>query len=185
MFINTAVGGGIKNAGESSITGLDFETEYAISKNDRIRLTANYLDAKFKSLRIFTNITVGGAAATEQVLDGNRPVQAPAITFSGRYDHDFKVGKGTLNAGIQTLFKSDYYLQPYNLAMDKQEAYTKTDLNLTYTTGNGKFDVGFYAQNLEDNRIKTYASVNGGTINIYNFIFGTPRLMGVQANVRF
>jgi iron complex outermembrane receptor protein len=185
VFINTAVGGGIKNAGESSITGLDIETEYAISKNDRIRLTANYLDAKFKTLSIFTNITVGGAAATEQILDGNRPVQAPKITFTGRYDHDFKVGKGTLNAGIQTLFKSDYFLQPYNLAMDKQEAYTKTDLNLTYTTGNGKFDVGFYAQNLEDNRIKTYASVNGGTINIYNWIFGSPRLMGVQANVRF
>ena len=185
VFINTAVGGGIKNAGESSITGLDIETEYAISKNDRIRLTANYLDAKFKSLRIFTNITVGGAAATEQILDGNRPVQAPKITFTGRYDHDFKIGKGTLNAGIQTLFKSDYYLQPYNLAMDKQEAYTKTDINLTYTTGNGKFDVGVYAQNLEDNRIKTYASVNGGTINIYNWIFGSPRLMGLQANVRF
>lgn len=185
VFINTAVGGGIKNAGESSITGLDIETEYAISKNDRIRLTANYLDAKFKTLKIFTNITVGGAAATEQILDGNRPVQAPKITFTGRYDHDFKVGKGTLNAGIQTLFKSDYYLQPYNLAMDKQEAYTKTDINLTYTTGNGKFDVGLYAQNLEDNRIKTYASVNGGTINIYNWIFGSPRLMGVQANVRF
>lgn len=185
VFINTALGGGIKNAGESSITGLDLETEYAISKNDRIRLTANYLDVKFKTLKIFTNITVGGAAATEQILDGNRPVQAPKITFTGRYDHDFKVGKGTLNAGIQTLFKSDYYLQPYNLAMDKQEAYTKTDINLTYTTGNGKFDVGLYAQNLEDNRIKTYASVNGGTINIYNWIFGTPRLVGLQANVRF
>ncbi len=185
VFINTAVGGGIKNAGASTVTGLDIETEYAISKNDRIKLTANFLDAKFKSLRIFTNITVGGAVATEQILDGNRPVQAPTTTLTARYDHDFKVGKGTLNAGIQTLFKSDYYLQPYNLAMDKQEAYTKTDINLTYTTGNGKFDIGVYAQNLEDNRIKTYASVNGGTINIYNWIFGTPRLMGVQANVRF
>lgn len=184
VFINTAVGGGIKNAGESSVTGLDIEGEYAITKNDRIRVTANYLNAKFKTLRIFTNITVGGAAATEQILDGNRPVQAPPFTFTGRYDHDFKIGKGTLNAGIQMLFKSDYYLQPYNLAMDKQEAYTKTDINLTYTTGNGKFDFGVYAQNLEDNRIKTYASLNGGTINIYNWIFGTPRLVGAQLNVR-
>jgi iron complex outermembrane receptor protein len=185
VFINTAVGGGIKNAGQSSVTGLDIETEYAISKSDRIKLTANFLDAKFKTLRIFTNITVGGAAATEQILDGNRPVQAPPFTFSGRYDHDFKVGKGTLNAGVQLLYKADYYLQPYNMAMDKQEAYTKTDVNLTYTTGNGKFDIGVYAQNLEDNRIKTYASLNGGTINIYNWIFGTPRTVGIQANLHF
>ena len=139
--------------------------EYAISKNDRIRLTVNFLDAKFKSLKIFTNITIGGAAATEQIFDGNRPIQAPKLTtLTARYDHDFKIGKGTLNAGIQTLFKSDYYLQPYNLAMDKQEAYTKTDINLTYAIGNGKFDIGLYAQNLEDNRIKTYASVSGGAI---------------------
>jgi iron complex outermembrane receptor protein len=96
---------------------------------------------------------------------------------------DFKVGKGILNAGIQTLFKSDYYLQPYNLAMDKQEAYTKTDINITYTSPKGKFDIGVYAQNLEDNRIKTYTSINGGTINIYNFMFGVPRLVGMQLNV--
>jgi hypothetical protein len=56
--------------------GLDIETEYAISKNDSIRLTVYYLDSKFKTLKIFTNITVDGTAATEQVLDGNRPVQA-------------------------------------------------------------------------------------------------------------
>ncbi len=185
VFISTLVGGGIKNAGASSIKGIDIETEYAISKNDRLRFTANLLDAKLKTLRVFTNITVGGAAATEQILDGNRPVQAPTTTLSARYDHDFKIAKGTLNAGVQLLYKSDYFLQPYNLAMDKQEAYTKTDVNLTYTTGNGKFDFGVYAQNLEDNRIKTYASLNGGTINIYNWIFGSPRLIGVQANVRF
>lgn len=185
VFISTAVGGGIKNAGKSFITGLEIDGEYAISKSDRIRWTTNFLDAKIKELKVFTNITVGGAAPSDVDLSGNRPVQAPAFTFTGRYDHDFKVGKGMLNAGIQTLFKSSYYLQAFNLAMDKQDGYTKTDLNLTYSTQNGKFDIGLFAQNLEDNRIITYSGLTGGTINIYNWIFGSPRLIGIQANFHF
>jgi iron complex outermembrane recepter protein len=185
VFISTAVGAGIKNAGNSRIYGVETEGEYAISKNDRFKWTINYLDAKINQLKTFANVAVGGAAATEVDLSGNRPIQSPKWTLTARYDHDFKIGKGALNAGIQILFKSEYYLSPYNFAMDKQKAYTKTDLNLTYSSGNGKWDVGVFAQNLEDNRIITFSGFSGGTINIYNWIFGTPRTIGIQANLHF
>jgi iron complex outermembrane receptor protein len=185
VFISTAVGAGIKNAGNSRVYGVEVEGEYAISKNDRLKWTVNYLDAKINQLKTFANVTVNGAAATEVDLSGNRPVQAPKWTLTARYDHDFKIGKGTLNAGIQTLLKSEYFLSPYNFAMDKQPSYTKTDLNLTYSAGNGSWDVGLFAQNLEDNRIITFSGFSGGGINIYNWIFGTPRTVGIQANVHF
>ena len=118
-------------------------------------------------------------------LKGKTPIQSPKWTLVGGYSHDFSLGNGTLTAGIQTLFKSDYYLSPFNFAMDKQGAYSKTDINLTYAAKTGKWDVGVFAQNLEDNRILTYAAFTGGTINLYNWIFGTPRTYGIQANVRF
>jgi iron complex outermembrane receptor protein len=185
VFISVAVGGGIKNAGQTKINGLEIEGEYALTKRDRIKWSVNYLDAKVKDLKVFTNVVVSGAAASEVDLSGNRPIQAPKMTMTARYDHDFKIGKDNLNAGIQTLFKSDYYLSAFNFEMDKQPSYTKTDLNLTYSAGNGKWDVGAFAQNLEDNRIITFSGFTGGTINIYNWIFGSPRLVGLQANLHF
>ncbi len=180
IFISTAIGGAIQNAGVSTVKGLEIDGEYALSKADRFRFSVNLLDATYKDLKTVANRV--NAAVIERNLAGNVAPMAPKVTLTAGYNHDFKVGKGVLNAGIQTLFKSDYYTTAFNYAMDKQKAYTKTDLNITYTAKGGKFDIGVFAQNLEDNRIITFSGFNGGNINTYNWIFGSPRLVGAQLN---
>ena len=183
IFISTAVGGAIQNAGVSTVNGLEVEGEYALSKADRIKFSVNLLDATYKELKTVENVVNGDVRSVD--LKGKVAPMSPKATLTAGYNHDFNLGGGVLTAGIQTLFKSSYYTTAFNYAMDKQPSYTKTDIMLTYTAQSGKFDVGVFAQNLEDNRIITYSSFNGGTINIYNWIFGSPRLMGVQANLRF
>lgn len=180
IFISTAVGGAIQNAGVSTVNGLEIDGEYAISKADRFRFSVNLLDAKYKELKTVENVVSGDVRAVD--LKGKVAPMSPKATLTAGYSHDFKVGSGVLTAGIQTLFKSSYYTTAFNYAMDKQKSYTKTDVNLTYTAKGGKFDVSLFAQNLEDNRIIAYSSFNGGTINIYNWIFGSPRLIGAQMN---
>ncbi|MEA5402939.1 TonB-dependent receptor [Arcicella sp. DC2W] len=181
IFISTDIGGAIQNAGVSTVDGLEIDGEYVATKADRFRFSINFLDATYKDLKTIANRV--GATVIERNLAGNVAPMAPKWTLTAGYNHDFKIGKGILNAGIQTLFKSDYYATAFNYAMDKQGAYTKTDINLTYTTKGGKFDIGIFAQNLEDNRIITFSGFNGGTINTYNWIFGSPRLIGAQLNL--
>ena len=183
IFISTAIGGAIQNSGLSSVNGLEIDGEYAASKANRFRFSANLLNATYKQLKTVANVVNGNIKEVD--LKGNIAPMSPKVTLTAGYNHDFKIGGGVLNAGIQTLYKSSYYTSAFNYAMDQQKSYTKTDLNLTYTAKGGKFDVGVFAQNLEDNRILNYSSFNGGTINIYNWIFGSPRLFGVQANFRF
>lgn len=180
IFISTAIGGAIQNAGVSTVKGLEIDGEYVATRADRFRFSVNFLDAKYDDLKTVANRV--GAAVIERNLAGNVAPMAPKWTLTAGYNHDFKIGKGILNAGIQTLFKSDYYTTAFNYAMDKQKAYTKTDINLTYTTQGGKFDIGVFAQNIEDNRIITFSGFNGGNINTYNWIFGSPRLIGAQLN---
>jgi iron complex outermembrane receptor protein len=117
-------------------------------------------------------------------LKGNRPVQSPKWTLVGRYDRNFNLKPGSISFGIQSMFKSDYYLTAFNYAGDKQDAYTKTDVNLTFTPKSDRFDLGVFAQNLEDNRVLNFGSYTGGTVNVYNWIFGNPRTYGVQFNYR-
>jgi iron complex outermembrane recepter protein len=178
VFINTTVGGAIQNAANTKVFGLEVDGELFATKNDRLRATVNFLNAEFGDFP--TTINKVGANAEVVNLKGNTPIQAPKWTLVAGYDHTFRLGNGSLNAGIQTMFKSDYYLSAYNFAMDKQNAYTKTDFNITYTTKSGNWEVGAFAQNLEDNRVVNFTGFTGGTINIYNWIFGTPRTFGLQ-----
>jgi iron complex outermembrane recepter protein len=184
VFISTAIGGAIKNAGSTTVNGLEIDGEFLATKADRFRFTVNYLDAKFNDFLADRN-RVGVGAENSINLKGNRPVQSPKWTLVGGYNHDFAIGKGKLNVGIQTLFKSEYFISPFNFTMDKQEAYTKTDIFATYTAKGGKWDIGAFVQNIEDNRILSYAGFTGNTINIYNWIFGSPRLFGIQAGYHF
>lgn len=183
VFINTTIGGAIQNSATTQVFGLEIDGDLAATKNDRLKWAINYLKAEFGAFPTTVNKVSVGSEVID--LKGNTPIQAPKWTLIGGYDHTFDLGAGGLNIGIQTMFKSDYYLTPFNLAMDKQKAFTKTDLNISYTGAGSKWDIGAYIQNLEDNRIITYSSFNGSNINIYNWAFGSPRLFGIQANYHF
>jgi iron complex outermembrane receptor protein len=183
VFISTTVGGAIQNAANTKVFGLELDGELMATKKDRFRATANFLNAEFGDFP--TTINKVGANAEVVNLKGNSPIQAPKMTLIAGYDHTFNLGGGGLNVGIQTMYKSDYYLAAYNFEMDKQEAFTKTDINVTYTTKGGNWEVGLFGQNLEDNRIINFTGFTGGTINIYNWIFGAPRTFGVQLNYHF
>ncbi|MDZ7878576.1 MAG: TonB-dependent receptor [Saprospiraceae bacterium] len=183
VFISTAVGSQIKNAGNSSYTGVEFDGEMAFTKADRVKFTINYLDASFGD---FTLDRQRIATTTEKVnVKGNSPIQAPKWTLIAGYDHDFEIGGSNLNVGVQTMYKSDYFLSPFNFEMDRQKAFTKTDAFITYTAKNSNWDIGVFAQNLEDNRVITNTSFNGANINGFSWIFGSPRLFGLQANYHF
>ena len=183
VFISTAVGGATQNAGRTRVYGLESEAEWAATRDDKFKLVINYLDAKFKDLPTVMNRF---SAPTVPVnLAGNSPVLSPKWTILGRYDHNISLSAGNISFGIQSMFKSAYYQTVFNWAGDRQDAFTKTDINLTFSPKNDRFDIGFYVQNLEDNRIINYSAFNGSNINIYNWIFGNPRTFGAQFNYRF
>ncbi|MGF7149864.1 iron complex outermembrane receptor protein [Sphingomonas zeicaulis] len=184
VFINTAIGNATRNAGKSTIKGIEVDFIKALSEADQVRFTVNYLDARFD--RFLTVENVLGAPTRPVDLSGNRPTQAPRWTIVAGYDHRLELASGAnISASAQTRFKSDYFLTAYNWEADRQKAYTQTDLSLSYNHVDDRFSVGAYVRNLEDTIPLTYSSFNGGGIDLYNFIFGQPRTYGVQASMRF
>lgn len=185
VFIDIENGFDVTNAGESRIFGIEIEGDYAVSKNGRLNFNLNYLNAELTDFTTEVNLVNGDGIAKD--LSGNKPAQAPEWVITLGYAHDFPLGSSgsNLNVGFNTMFKSDYYLTPFNNRMDIQEAYTRTDVFINVTTAKGKLDLGVYVNNLEDTRILTYASFLGNPINIYNWTFGAPRLIGARAAFRF
>lgn len=183
VFVSTAVGNQVLNAGESEVSGVEVDVEWLATDADRIKLTANYLDAEFKDLP--TNANRVGAGAIPVNLAGNEPVQSPEWTVVLGYAHTWKFDAGLLTADLRSQYKSDYYLQPFNWRADEQEAHTISDASLTFAAPDGRWDVSAYVHNIEDEGVLTFAAFSGGTINIYNFIFGPPRTYGLQASYRW
>ncbi len=183
VYISTVVGNQVVNAGASEVSGVEVELDWLATAADRLKFTANYLDAEFKDLP--TNANVVGSGPVPVNLAGNRPVQSPEWTLVLGYDHTWELGPLQLTAGLRSQYKSDYYLTAFNWRADKQEAYTISDATVTLAAADRQWDVAAYVHNIEDERILTYAAFTGDTINTYNFAFGTPRTYGLQANYRW
>ena len=184
-FLNTTVGHFTANAGQASYNGVEIDGIAAITDDDRLTVSLNYLDAKFDQ---FKTVETGIEGHTVPVdLAGNTPPQASKWTISAGFDHTFNLGDyGTLLAGVTTRYRSAFYLTSYNWAADRQEGFTQTDVSLTYTTANGKYSIQAFAHNLENYRPLIYTGFTAGPpVNLYNFAFGAPLTAGVQATARF
>jgi iron complex outermembrane recepter protein len=68
-----------------------------------------------------------------------------------------------------------------NYAYFYQPAHTKSDVSLTYNAAGDRFQIGVFAENLENNLVVTSASTGGfGSVT-----FSDPRTYGIRAGFKF
>ncbi len=64
-----------------------------------------------------------------------------------------------------------------------QGSYTQTDVRLTWTSGNGHFNITGFVQNIEDEGVLSRANVFGSTLNTQQY--GPPRIVGVSVGYNY
>jgi iron complex outermembrane recepter protein len=189
VLLDTSKGAQIFNAGKAEIYGVEAEYQLNITDDDRLKLTANYLSAEYKTFSPLQESVqcVGGCGANTVPSDasGNRFPNAPEWILTASYDHTWHVGAGTLTGSIFSRYKDEYYNTVFNYKDSQQESYTQTDVSLEYLTG--PWSVQAYGRNLEDERPMNYMNfVSAGPSNDdFNWLFGTPRTYGVRVSYTF
>ena len=138
-------------------------------------------------------IVVGGVPQYLYVIAGtgrdgtkytSRKAFSPKQTFQIGASYDiFLGGAGTLTPEIQTYYNSGYILTDLTPNFGKNDAYTKTDLRLTYRTADSKFRIQAFVNNVEDKAIITRAVYSSHRALLVNF--APPRTYGVTAGYRF
>ena len=184
-FLNTTIGNYTTNAGQATYNGVEFDGIAAITDNDRLNITANYLDSRFDQ---FNTVETGIEGNTVPVnLAGNTPPQASKWSLSAGLEHTFNLEElGNVVASVSTRYKSSFYLTAFNWEADRQKGFTATDISVVYTTANGKYSIQAFAHNLENYRPLIFSGFTAGPpVNLYNFGFGAPLTAGVQATARF
>ena len=168
----------IVNAGESEIKGIELETVAALSPSDRLDFAVTYLDAEYTDFRV-----ANGASNLD--LSGNSLIQTPDWAIIAGYEHAFLLPSGELTARIQSQYQSEQWMSFYNRASEYQEAYTRTDLSLSYAPDAYPVTIQAYVRNLENSVVLTEASLNTGIYSAIRSQYAPPRTYGVRATYRW
>jgi iron complex outermembrane receptor protein len=73
---------------------------------------------------------------------------------------------------------------PYAADIDRQDAYTKVDLSLTFEPSEGNWSTEAFVNNVTDRDIKSDQGRTHGDA-VPNFMWQSPRTFGVRFNVSF
>jgi iron complex outermembrane recepter protein len=233
----------VQNIGKDRAYGFDLDAVIRPTKDVRMTLAYNYLDAKqieyavntfnFGGAASFCGITPSCVAATgetntvqgtpfpnartdpnrfvplldangNQIVSGGVPQYRYVIAGTGRDGtkytskkafspkQTFQIGvaydiglggAGTLTPEIQTYYNSGYILTDLTPDYGKNDAYTKTDLRLTWRAANGRVSLQAFVNNIEDKAIITRAVYTNHRALLVNF--APPRTYGFNGSFRF
>ncbi len=116
-------------------------------------------------------------------LKGNRIAHSPEHSGSVSVQYDFDLGgAGKLSPYAQLNFSSAFFGQPINSILDRQAAFAKLDLRLTWEY-NERFSVQAFVTNVT-NKATATRFVYGGGGNL-QASYAPPRLWGVRGSVKF
>jgi iron complex outermembrane receptor protein len=167
-----AQGSVTRNAGAADIYGAELSTQYLATAYDHFSLQLSYLHSEFTDFELYDPIN-----DVTNDWSGNELNKAPGWTATVGYRHEWNLGdKGSVAAGGLVYFVDDHYLTFRNEDVSEQEAYTKVDLNLMYTSPQGNWFVSAYGKNLTDEEVMVSLS----NIGIATAGFAAPRTYGVR-----
>ena len=162
------------------IYGLQLDLAYHPSLDDTLTLNASLQDA---TIQDDTNLYLRDGVNTS--IDGYQLPNAPDYTLTAGWNHVFQLGQGNLvEASIQTYLNGGYYTVFTHDLNTHQDAYTNTDINVTYRPASDAWSFGVFARHLEDEAVIVGANKPGVRALSAPYI-NPPRTYGVRLQFSF
>lgn len=135
-------------------------------------------------------------------FSGNQMPYAPEFQFQVSYKHEFQVGDNRLLVPrVSLTYFDDMYFNAANRGdrpadfdgaggdgavkdIDRQPAYGKLDLGLTYKSENDNWSIDFFAKNVTDEAIRTSTDAYIGGTNSVAATYEEGRAFGVRVSHR-
>lgn len=164
------------------IQGWENELTWFIGDNARLVVEARFADSEYVDFE-------AGATPPTTNWDGVELDRVPKAAGAIEYLRDWHLGNGaTLTGRIRSRYSSGYKLSVTSSAFQtEQDSFTRTDLNVTYTTADERFSVGLFARNLEDELQATTppSPTDPGSGNGESIMTSEPRTIGFNVSMRY
>jgi iron complex outermembrane receptor protein len=189
----------VRNAGESTLAGLDLDIQYRFTAHDTVSLSAEYLHTnygrfEFPSLSFVSNAVSTGCKVTSvdpvnvDVNCAGKPlVRAPEWSGSASYEHVFDLSNiGSLTFGARTKVSSGYYTSfDYVPGPGYQKSFTNSSIDLTYISPKQTWLLSAYVKNIENSAVSVGSFENGYIQGVFFNSLAPPRTYGVRARYNF
>ena len=163
------------NAGKARFRGVEVESNLRIAEDmatagDRLNFAGSlgYLDAKYKDFLTILSVDPDGnpIPPTEINVAPYRAVQnTPKWTMSGSLDYNTPAFGGRLDVNSTLSYRSKSQQFELRTPLLDQKGFALLDANITWRSGDGRWEIGLHGKNLTDTRYKTAG---------YNFLTQDP-----------
>jgi iron complex outermembrane recepter protein len=172
------------NAGASTIYGVEADIVDKIGALGTLDVSADYLHARYTNFLGSPDPSDPVAPANllpsgNVQLAGNTPPQAPTWSLGMGFEHTWTIPGGELTGRILSKYQSSYNFSFYNFPDTRQQAYTMSDLYLTYEPSAGHWRLTAFVRNLE-NAVVFRDAEESQYAAAYAYQFQPPRLFGAR-----
>jgi iron complex outermembrane recepter protein len=165
------------NAKSGKLYGGELETDYMFTESDLFNVGLSWQHTEYGSVILpFNPFT--GTPPTD--IKGQVMSNSPKWTASIGYNHTVLLSSdATILIGLRTKFSAGYFTSPEEtLPGAWQKNYHLSDLSATYSPANGKWNLGVWCNNIENEAqtIQVYP--------LYRQIISNPRTVGLSLNLK-
>ena len=193
-------GGGVseftENGGEVDAQGIEVEFKW-LPPNTNLDIGGfvSFLDAEFGEYNISRLAGLGTAGGRQDLNDPMRPLLSlkgwepalsPEFSMGLQVGYDIPLAGGSvLTPYLQTTYTGKYYAADVNVDGTDQDAHTKSDLRLIWTSADSRIQVQAFVLNVEDEEVLNRVVVfnPGGTTDLASLQanWNNPRTWGISA----
>jgi iron complex outermembrane recepter protein len=184
----------VLNAAKAHIQGVEFESAFLLTPQDKVSFYATYLNAYFNQFYLPLGdgyvSTPGGIGPTDYT--GNQLPNAPHATARLSYEHTFPLGNtDSLLAHVDSFYSDTYNTDYHDFWATRMDTYTRTNAWLTWqrTRNDKTFRTQVFVRNIENKAVlaggQSDNSAPGFNFNAYgkNGYYLPPRTYGVSFSV--
>lgn len=163
------------------IYGWESELHYRITAADLLDVTLSLERSRYRRFQ---------AGLTENVdWSGYSLDNTPSAATTLAYAHRWFVADGAwYQARVSSKYSSGYLVSDFIGATQyRQQAFTRSDLALSYSSGSGRFGVQVYVRNIEDQLqlLGAPANASATVVDAANVPVTEPRMFGISTSIKF
>jgi iron complex outermembrane receptor protein len=185
-----------RNIGESTIKGLEVETQFLATPSTLLGATVQYLDAKADYF-VYPTSATGARPLTGCPIQPNANPALVNVNCSGFPNYNspkwtvnlsaqqtIAVGDGKLVLSADTQYKSSRYMAFQYLNEELLESVWSTNAQVAYSPAGDRWSVTAYVRNIEDKRTPAFLAASPSTNFLVESITA-PRNYGVRFSAKF
>jgi iron complex outermembrane receptor protein len=172
----------VTNVGTARVIGDELSVNFKLTPDDLIGVSANYVQGNFVNYVAKPFLTPSGPAGSLD-LSGKDLPDAPHWSGNLSYQHFFNLPGGSqASTSVFTHLTTGYWVYYAEAPGTRQNDYTSTTLDASWTSANTRWVVRGFVNNLEGRTIKTFGNVTSGFTQV---ALAPPRLYAFSLTRNF